>query len=56
MGALENQAERTWTCHQEMLLDEMNGAAGDALDNQRRSLLSEATAELQKASWAKSRT
>ena len=47
-SALENQAEQTWTSHQIMFLNEMNGAAGDALDNQRRSLLNDATAELQR--------
>ena len=48
MGALENQAEQTWTSHQATLLNEMNDVAGDALENQRRSLLNEATAELQR--------
>ena len=48
MGALENQAEQTWTSHQITLLSEMNSVASNALENKRRSLLSEATAELQK--------
>ena len=56
MGALENQAEQTWTSHRVTLLNKINSVAGDALDNQIRSLLNEATAELQKASKAKSRT
>ena len=47
LSALENQAEQTWTSHQVMLLYEMNSIAGDELENQRRSLLNEATAELQ---------
>ena len=48
MGALENQAEQTWTSHQITSLSEMNGVASIALENLRRSLLSEATAERQK--------
>ena len=36
MGALENQAEETWTSHQGMSLNEMHSVASDALDNQRR--------------------
>ena len=47
-GARENQAEQTWTFHQVMLLDEMNSIAGDALENRRRNLLSEASAELER--------
>ena len=39
MGAPEHQAEQTWTYHQGLLLDEMNSAACDALENERRSLL-----------------
>ena len=46
MGALENQAVQAWTPHQVPLLSEMN-SVGDANGNQRRSLLTEATAELQ---------
>ena len=38
---------KTWTSHQVTLLNEMNSVAGDALENQRRSLLNKATAELQ---------
>ena len=34
--------------HQVLVLDEMNSVAGDALKNQRRSLCSEANAELQR--------
>ena len=48
MGALENQAVQTWTSHQALLLDEMIGVEGDALETQRRSLLKEATAELRR--------
>ena len=48
MGPLENEAEQTWTSHQVTLLSEMGGVAGDALENKRRSLLDEATAELQR--------
>ena len=48
VGALKNQGEQNWTCHQVVQLNEMNSVAGDALENQRRSLLSEATAELQR--------
>ena len=51
MGALENQAEQNWTSHQVTLLFEIGGVAGDALENQRRSLLNEATAELQMHQW-----
>ena len=40
--------QQTWTSHQVVLLDEMNSVAGDALENQRRSLLSEATAEIER--------
>ena len=47
-GALENQAEQTWTSHQVTLLNEKNSVVGDALENQRRSLLNEATTELQR--------
>ena len=43
----EDQAEQTWTSHQDMSLDERNSVASDALENQRRSLLNEATAEHQ---------
>ena len=38
MGALEHQAEQTWTSHHVALLNEMKIVAGDALDNQRRIL------------------
>ena len=48
MGALEQRAEQTWTPHQDTLWNEVNSVAGDALENQRRSLLSEATTELQR--------
>ena len=48
LGALENQAERTCTSHQVTFLNERNGDAGDAVENQRRSFLNEATAELQR--------
>ena len=48
VGALENQAEQTWTSHQVTLLNEMTSVPSDALENQRRSLLNEATAELQR--------
>ena len=44
---LANEAAETWTSHQDILSIEMNGVAGDTLENQRRSLLNEATAELQ---------
>ena len=50
IGAVENQAEQTWTSHQITILKEMTSIAGDALENQRRSLLNEATAELQRQS------
>ena len=36
MGALEQRAEQSWISHQAILLDEMNGVAGDALEIQRR--------------------
>ena len=39
MGALENQSDQAWTSHQVSLLHEMNHVAGDALENQRRSLM-----------------
>ena len=48
MGALENQADQTWTSHQVTSLNEMNSVATDALESHRRSLLSEATADLQR--------
>ena len=35
-GALENQAEQTYTSHQVKLVDEMNVVAGDAVENQRK--------------------
>ena len=44
----ENKQSKTWTSHSVILLDEMRGVASDALENRRRNLLSEATAELQK--------
>ena len=46
MGALENQEEQTWTEHQVTLLNDMKSVAGDAMENQIRSLLNEASAEL----------
>ena len=46
MRALENQAEQTWTSHQNTKLNEMNGVAGEALENQISSLPNDATAEL----------
>ena len=48
MGALENQAEQTWTSHQVTLLNEMNCVASDALEKKRRNLLKEATTELER--------
>ena len=45
MGAHESRAELTWTSHQVMSLNEMDIVAGDALENQRKSLLNEATTE-----------
>ena len=48
MGALDNQAEQNWISHQVSLRDKTKSVAGDALENQRRSLLYEATAELQR--------
>ena len=33
MGALENEAEQTWTCHQVMFLNEMNSVASVSLEN-----------------------
>ena len=48
MGALENQAEQTWTSHQVTLLNEMNCVASDELENKRRSSLNEATTELER--------
>ena len=32
IGALESQAEQTWSSHQATSLNEMNGVAGDALE------------------------
>ena len=46
MGALEHQAEQTWTSHPVMFW-EMQSVTCDALENLRRNLLIEATAELQ---------
>ena len=37
MGALENQAEATWTSHHVTLVNEMKSVASDALENQRKS-------------------
>ena len=48
MGALKNQAEQIWSSHQVFSLSEMNRVGGDALENQRRSLLNKATAERQR--------
>ena len=48
MSALENQAEQTSTSHQVMSLNEIKSVASDAQKNQRRSLLNEATIELQR--------
>ena len=48
MGALENQTEQTWTFHRLVLWHEMNSAASDALENQRKNSLSEATAEIER--------
>ena len=45
-GALENQAEQSWTFHEVTSMNEMNGVASDALAHQRKSLLSEVTTEL----------
>ena len=42
IGALEQRAEQSWTFLQVIRLDEMNTVAGDALETQRRNLLSEA--------------
>ena len=39
-----------WTSHQDTLLDEMTSVAGDALENQRRSLLNDATTECKNVS------
>ena len=47
-GALEQRAEHSWTSHQVILLDEMNSVEGDALEFEKRNLLSEADAELQR--------
>ena len=44
----EIKQSKTWTSHSVVLLDEMRGVAGDALENRRRNLLSEATAELER--------
>ena len=49
MCTLGNQAEHTRISHQVTLFNEVNGVAGDALENQRRSLFSEATAEASNA-------
>ena len=46
MGALVQRFEQSWISHQVILLDEMSSVAGDALENQIRSLLSEGNAEL----------
>ena len=48
MGAPGNPAEQAWTSHQVTLLNEMNGVAGGVLEHKRRSLLNEATTELQR--------
>ena len=48
MGVLENKAEQCWTSHLVMLLFEMKSVAGDTSEKHRRSLLSEAMAELQR--------
>ena len=48
MCVLANQAGQTWTSHQVSLLSEMNSVAGDALEYQKTSLLSEASAEFQR--------
>ena len=50
MGALENQTEQTWTSHRLVSWHEMNSVASDALENQRKSSLSEATAGIQRNS------
>ena len=47
MGVLENEVEQTWTSRQVALLNGINSFAGDVLENQIRSLLDEAAAELQ---------
>ena len=47
-GALEQRADQSWTSDQVSPLDGMNGVAGDALEIQGRSLLSEANSELQR--------
>ena len=47
-NALEKQAEQTVTSHQVTKLNEMSSVAGDAMENWRRSLINEATAELQR--------
>ena len=46
--APKKQVEKTWKSHQGTLLNEMNIVASDALENPRRSLLNEATTELQR--------
>ena len=48
MGVLENEAKQNLRSHQATLLNEMDSVADDALENQRRSLLNEATAELRR--------
>ena len=46
VDALDHRAEQSWTSRQVLSLNEMNRVAGDALENHRRNLLSEANAEL----------
>ena len=47
MGALEHRAEQPWDFHQVG----MNSVAGDALENQRRNLLSEPNSKIQRHRW-----
>ena len=47
MGAHKHQVEQTWTSHPVILLNEMTSCACAALENQGRSVLSEATAAVQ---------
>ena len=39
LSTLESEAKHSWTSHQATLLNDMSSVAGDALKNQKRSLL-----------------
>ena len=46
IGVLEHRAEQFWTSRRVLFLYDMNSVAGDASENQRINLLSEANAEI----------